>query len=129
MSAPFINDDAPLEKPVKESPTLVRQRRLLNRWSIFALVFVSALATVLYVNNVITVDKLLRETDAMKKSADSLRTVNQSLQTEVFRLQSAERVTRIATEQLGMVPPPQAPTVIDASTDAEEGGARGRKRR
>ena len=126
MSDPFINDDAPVEKPVKESPTLVRQRRLLNRWSIFALVFVSALATVLYVNNVITVDKLLRETQAMKKSADSLRDVNQSLQTEVFRLQSAERVTRIATERLGMMPPPQAPTVIEA--DGEEGDVRDKRR-
>lgn len=124
MSDPFFDDAIP-EKPIKESPTLVRQRRLLNRWSIFALVFVSALATVLYVNNVITVDRLLRDTEAMRKSIDSLRTVNQSLQTEVFRLQSAERVTRIATERLGMVPPPQAPTVF--SEEGEEGGADGRK--
>lgn len=127
MSDPFFNDDIPLEKPVKESPTLVRQRRLLNRWSIFALVFISALATVLYVNNVITVDRLLRETEAMRKSSDSLRTVNQSLQTEVFRLQSAERVTRIATERLGMTPPPAAPTVI--TDDGEEGDGRVKKRR
>ena len=126
MSDPFINDDATVEKPVKESPTLVRQRRLLNRWSIFALVFVSALATVLYVNNVITVDKLLRDGEAMRKSVDSLRTVNQSLQTEVFRLQSAERVTRIATERLGMTPPPQAPTVF--TEDEGEGGDRAIKR-
>lgn len=124
MSDPFLNDD--VEKTVKESPTLVRQRRLLNRWSIFALVFVSALATVLYVNNVITVDRLLRDTEAMRKSVDSLRTVNQSLQTEVFRLQSSERVTRIATERLGMTPPPQAPTVFTA--EGEEGGDRGIKR-
>jgi len=127
MSDPYVDEEDVPQRPVKESPTLVRQRRLLNRWSIFALVFVSALATVLYVNNVITVNRLLRDSEAMRKSVDSLRDVNRSLQTEVFRLQSAERVTRIATERLGMTPPPQAPTVFTA--DGEEGAERGRKRR
>ncbi|MDZ4745834.1 MAG: cell division protein FtsL [bacterium] len=127
MSDPYVDEEDVPQRPVKESPTLVRQRRLLNRWSIFALVFVSALATVLYVNNVITVNRLLRDSEAMRKSVDSLRDVNRSLQTEVFRLQSAERVTRIATERLGMTPPPQAPTVFTA--DGEEGAEHGRKRR
>lgn len=100
----------------KEPTALVQQRSLLNRWSIFALVFVSAISTVLYVSNVIGVKKLLVETDVLQRRIDSLRTVNESLRTESYRLQSADRITRIAQERLGLIPPPQAPTVLEEKT-------------
>lgn len=101
-------------KPTNEPKALQQQRRLLNRWSIFALVVVSAISTVLYVSNVIRVNQLLRETDAARRSIDSLQIVNQSLRAETYRLQSSERITRVATERLGMVPPPKAPVVLTA---------------
>lgn len=100
------------QTPVKESPTLVKQRRLLNRWSLFALFFISAVATVLYVSNVITVNALSNEADTFRRQRDSLRILNQSLRTESFKLQSAERITRIAGDRLGMIPPEEAPVVI-----------------
>ncbi len=108
-----MDEELPIQAPSKEPVPLQKQRRLLNRWSIFALVFVSAAATVLYVSNVIAVKKLLVETEELRRSIDSLRTVNESLRTETYRLQSAERITRIATEKLGLVPPPKAPVVLD----------------
>ena len=103
----------PTTPPAKESPTLVKQRRLLNRWSLFALFFISALATVLYVSNVIAVNALSTEADQFRRQRDSLRILNQSLRTESFKLQSAERITRIANERLGMIPPEEAPVVIE----------------
>jgi cell division protein FtsL len=113
---PELPDDEQLPlAPAKESPSLVKQRRLLNRWSIFALVFVSAVSTVLYVSNVIAVKKLLVETEDLNRKIDSLRTVNESLRTETYRLQSSERITRVATERLGLIPPPKAPTVLEGS--------------
>ncbi|MCX6140915.1 MAG: cell division protein FtsL [Candidatus Kapabacteria bacterium] len=108
---PDLKDEELL--PTKEPQVLVKQRRLLNRWSIFALVFVSAVSTVLYVSNVIGVKKLLVETDVLQRTIDSLRTVNESLRTESYRLQSADRITRIAQEKLGLIPPPKAPTVLE----------------
>lgn len=99
--------------PTKEPQVLIKQRRLLNRWSIFALVFVSAAATVLYVNNVIGVKKLLVESDILQRRIDSMKTVNESLRTESYRLQSSDRITRIAQEKLGLIPPPQAPTILE----------------
>ena len=97
---------------IKESPTIVKQRRLLNRWSLFALFFISALATVGYVSNVIAVNSLSNEVDRLHHEHDSLTTLNQSLRTESYRLQSAERITSIATQKLGMIPPPEAPVVL-----------------
>lgn len=111
----LLEDDAPQREPLptKEAPSIVKQRRLLNRWSIFALVFVSAISTVLYVSNVIAVKKLLMETDVLRRRIDSLRWVNESLRTESYRLQSAERITRIAQERLQLIPPPKAPTIVE----------------
>ncbi len=102
----------PDEVPVIEPEPIVEQRRLLNRWSIFILVFVSAAATVLYVSNVIQVNALSAANEVRRKSIDSLNTLNQSLRSETYKLQSAERITKIATEKLGMTPPQKAPTVL-----------------
>lgn len=98
--------------PGKEPTAIVKQRRLLNRWSLFALFFITATATVLYVSNVLAVNKLSVENDTLRRKCDSLETLNKSLRTESYRLQSAERITRLATEKLGMMPPPEAPIVI-----------------
>lgn len=98
--------------PGKEPPAIVKQRRLLNRWSLFAFVFITAIATILYVSNVLAVNKQSVSNDVLRKKRDSLETLNKSLQTESYRLQSAERITRLATQQLGMMPPPEAPVVI-----------------
>lgn len=97
---------------VKDPALVVRQRRLLNRWSMFALFFVSSAATVGYVSNVIAVNKMSSERDQLRRAVDSMRILNQSLRTESFRLQSADRITSIATTRLGMIAPPEAPTVL-----------------
>ena len=101
-------------KPSNEPKALSQQRRLLNRWSLFALVIVSAASTVLYVSNVIRVNQLLRDTDQLRRSNDSLQVVNQHLRAETYRLQSAQHITRFAVERLRMQPPPQAPVVLAA---------------
>ena len=91
--------------PTPEPAVIVERRRILNRWSVFALLFVSAGFTILYVSNVISVGKLLERKQALEKSLDSVKTVNKTLETETYRLQSAERITRLAQERLHLMPP------------------------
>ena len=105
------------QQPVKESPQIEQQRSLLNRWSVCALLIVSAAFTFLYVSNVIGVRKLLEQKEILGKRIDSLKSVNETLKTETYRLQSAQRITRIAQDHLGLIPPKQAPTVIDAEKE------------
>jgi cell division protein FtsL len=57
---------------------------------------------------------LLRDTDQLRRSNDSLQVVNQHLRAETYRLQSAQHITRIAVERLHMLAPPQAPVVLAA---------------
>lgn len=104
------------DPPVNEPQLVQRRRRLLNRWSLFVLLVVSAAATVLYVSNVIAVNRLLRDGAVLSRQNDSLRVVNQNLEAETYRLQAADRVIRDATTKLGMIPPDRAPTVIDVTT-------------
>lgn len=101
--------------PTPEPVVIVEQRNLLNRWSVFVLLFVSAGFTILYVSNVITVRKLLERKQLLERSLDSINTVNKTLETETYRLQSAERITRLAQERLHLMPPPKAPVVLEAT--------------
>jgi cell division protein FtsB len=107
------------DPPINEPQVVQQRRRLLNRWSLFLLLVVSAAATVLYVSNVIAVNRLLRDGAVLSKQNDSLRVVNQTLEAETYRLQAADRVLREATTRLGMIAPDRAPKVIGVALDAD----------
>ena len=106
-----MNEESAPQTP--EPVVIVQQRNLLNRWSVFVLLFVSAGFTILYVSNVISVRKLLERKQMLERSMDSLKTVNKTLETETYRLQSADRITRLAQERLHLMPPPKAPVVLE----------------
>ncbi|MBK9250190.1 MAG: hypothetical protein IPM69_19305 [Ignavibacteria bacterium] len=99
----------PDEQAPKESPSIVKERKLLNRWSIFGLLIISSVFVVLYVSNVVRVNTLLTAMQDHEKTLDSLLYVNQSLQNEIMQLQSTERITAIAQTKLKMIQNPQAP--------------------
>ena len=99
----------PDEKIPKESPSIVKERKILNRWSIFGLLIISSVLVVLYVSNVVRVNTLLSEMQDHEKTLDSLLYINQSLQNEIMQLQSTERITAIAQSKLKMIQNPQAP--------------------
>jgi cell division protein FtsL len=96
------------EQP-KEPSAIIKERTLLNRWSIFGLLVVSAFVVVLYVSNVVRVNTLMRNMQQREKTRDSLVYANQALESQIMRLQSAERITTIARTKLGMIPNAQAP--------------------
>lgn len=108
-----MSDETAAQSP--EPVVIIERRNLLNRWSVFALLFFSAGFTILYVSNVISVRKLLERKQMLERGLDSINTVNKTLETETYRLQSAERITRLAQERLRLIPPPKAPVVLEAS--------------
>lgn len=95
-----------------EPGAVVKERRKLNRLSIFLLVVCSALGTILYVSNVVRVNELLQEVQTLERSRDSLVSANEALRIEATRLRSADRISHIAAEKLGMMQPQEAPVVI-----------------
>jgi cell division protein FtsL len=57
----------------------------------------------LIVNNSVTVDSLLVNISTLDSTYTEMKFENDSLQAELKRLSSAERITRIASEKLGLV--------------------------
>lgn len=103
-------EQIPMQPP--EPGAVVKERRKLNRLSIFLLVVCSAFGTILYVSNVVRVNELLQEVQTLERSRDSLVSANEALRIETTRLRSADRISHIAAEKLGMMQPQEAPVVI-----------------
>jgi hypothetical protein len=75
----------------------------LNRWTLFGLVFLGALLTIVYVDNVFRIDGYLVDMQKIKKEKEILVNENEMLNTKLNYLQSPERITSIAIEKFGMI--------------------------
>ncbi len=85
------------------------KRFSLNRWGLLGLLVLSAALIVFFVSNVIAVNKLVDDIDARRGELEELERQNERLKAELVRLQSPDRVTAFARENLGMIQAPQAP--------------------
>ena len=83
-----------------------------SRWKIFSIVFVAAVLTVVYVNNVLRIDALLEQTQSLKKNCDLLKNNNELLRARLNQLQSADRIIPIARDELGMIKADKAPEML-----------------
>lgn len=99
----------PPEIPKPEPISVQKTRRLLNRWSIFGLLFVSSVVIVLFVSNALAVNKLLFELDSLQKEHEKILHQNELLRQQIVQLQAADRITDIAHTKLGMIQAPTAP--------------------
>lgn len=97
---------------IPDTPTIIKERKKLNRLSIMALVVISALFTIVYVWNVFQVNQLLREVEHLSKQYEELKNTNDVLRGVIIRLQEPERITKIASEKLGMITATEAPEVL-----------------
>lgn len=84
----------------------------LRRWLILGIITTSALCVVLFVANVLRVTKLSEEISRLKKEQEKLLHQNEIYRSEIIRLQTPERITRIARTKLQMLPATQAPRTI-----------------
>ena len=71
----------------------------------------------LVVNNSVTVDRLAIDISSLDSSYKEIKFKNDSLQAELKKLSSAERITRIASERLGLVYSSQTLEQIEVDKD------------
>ncbi len=88
--------------------------RLFSPAQLFLLLILLAGLTLFYVNNVVRVNQLLSEIKGLEYSRDSLVSSTNLLRNEVFSLESSDRITRIARENIGLTQPASAPIVLQA---------------
>jgi len=79
-----------------------------------------AVLATLYISNAIAVNDLMANIASLEHDRDLARGENEKLRAELLKLMAVERVTSIASGQLGMVQPIQPPQSIapDARSEA-----------
>jgi cell division protein FtsL len=122
MPSIFPHDDmartAPKERRLVfneyTSPTPPRANRPFRKRKVSTLTIIlslSILAAVLvaYIGNIIAVNELVVEVEQLKSSHASIENMNNILRLEISRKMGMERITRIASEKMGMIFPKHPP--------------------
>lgn len=105
--------DGRIEADKSNIADIIEDRIKFNRWTAFFMLILAALITVLYINNVLTVDRYLVEIRKYEAERKLLSENNESLNARLIELQSPERINKIATEKLNMVLPDKAPELLE----------------
>lgn len=85
------------------------RKRKISTFNFILFLFLLAILSVFYIGNIIAVNQLAIEIEELKAYYSKTEGVNEILRSEVNRKSSMERITKIATEQIGMVYPKQPP--------------------
>ncbi len=104
------------KRKMQQSPTIRRFQYRLNRWSLIALFFAIVLLIILYVSNVLAIQRRAREVAQLQERYQALVEENERLQQQVYQLESPERIQRIAMKRLGLrfsTTPPKVITPIE----------------
>ncbi|HPI21237.1 MAG TPA: cell division protein FtsL [Candidatus Kapabacteria bacterium] len=83
-------------------PIIKQYIELINRWTVFGLIALVSAFTILYVANVIYINKLLQNNQLLDKNYEALRNNNNILKTRLNQIQSPSRIINIAEKNLGM---------------------------
>ncbi|HXG38927.1 MAG TPA: FtsL-like putative cell division protein [Bacteroidota bacterium] len=84
-------------------------KRKVSTFNIILMLFGAATVIVLYISNIIAVDRLMMEINSLQQQHSRILSEQELLKAEVNRLSSLERINRKATEELGLVNPKEPP--------------------
>lgn len=107
----FISKIKDFFKSLELSNILVEFVRV-HRWTIFILIFLISIWFILLVSNVRNINAVLVDIRNLEKQSKELQNVNERYMYEIVKLQSAERIIKIAEEQLNMEQSPKAPDIL-----------------
>ncbi len=95
-------------------------RRKVSTFNIILWLFGVGIAIVLYVDNIITINRLAFEVNQLQTKYDAVMNTNATLRAEVTRKAAWERIGKNATEQIGLMFPTDQPTLFDVDQDKIE---------
>lgn len=85
---------------VRSNRKAIRRKR--STFNSILLLFGVGIAIVLYINNILAVNTLLREVNQLQSTHEKIANTNQMLRAEIDGKSDMERIGRVATEQLGL---------------------------
>lgn len=104
--------------PARSNRRVVRRR--ISTSNIMLAIFAVGIAIVLYVNNIITVNRLARDVNELQQTYDRLRSSNAALQADVNRKSAMERIGDVASRELGLRHPAEKPVEFPIDDEALE---------
>jgi len=104
--------------PARSNRRVIRRR--ISTTNVMLAILAVGLAIVLYVNNIITVNRLARDVNELQQSYDRLRSSNAALQAEVNRKSAMERIGDVASRELGLRHPAEKPVEFPIDEEALE---------
>jgi len=93
------------------------RRRKVSNFNILLSLFILAVVSVLYISNIIAVNRRVVEVEELKMAFSRIENMNEILRSEINRKTSMERITKISTEQLGLQYPKQPPIWFEIDRD------------
>jgi len=91
----------------------------LNRWVIILYLMIIAAAAVLYVGNVNDTTELLTEIRSYERGIDDLGNKKKMAEAKLKRLQSPDRIIKIAEEKLNMKLADEAPIILEVNEEKD----------
>lgn len=101
-------------------PNRKATHRKVSTFNIILWLFSIGIAIVLYVDNIITINHLAFDVNQLQTKYDAIMNANATLRAEVTRKAAWERISKNATEQLGLMFPPEQPTLFNVDQDKIE---------
>jgi cell division protein FtsB len=88
------------------------RRKKISTFNIILFLFLSAVAIVLYIGNIIAVNGLVKEIDVLQREYDRIRNTNEILRAELNNRTGLEFIGSVAAERLELRNPNQPPQWI-----------------
>jgi cell division protein FtsL len=101
--------------------------RRMSTFNILLALFVLGAAIVFYIDNIIVVNRLVVDVNALQVKYQRQIETNATLQAEINRKASLERIGKIASESLDMIYPQEQPEWLTVDSDLQERAAQIRK--
>ncbi len=92
-------------------------RRKVSTFNIIVLLFCLGVAVVLYVNNILVINRLSKDIGVLQARYDDLQNQNATLAAEVNKKAAWERIGAVAGEQIGLRHPTEPPEWIAVDQD------------
>lgn len=101
--------ESPAQRPYPLRANRRGTRRKFSTFNLIVLLLATGFAIVLYVNNVIVINRLSLEVSQLQQRYESILNVNATLQADVNKKSEWERIGSIASQQLGLRYPAEQP--------------------
>jgi cell division protein FtsB len=92
-------------------------RRKHSTFNIVSLLFFFAIICLLYTSNVITVNQLAKEVNDLTIKYNAIANANELLKVEINRKSNIDRISSLATEELGMINPKEPPVWFEINRE------------